>query len=171
MRIRIPDPCLVLLIGPAGSGKSTFARRHFKPTEVLSSDFFRGLLSDDENNQSVSRDAFDLLGWVAARRLARGRLTVIDATNTTRERRKPLLTLACRYHVPAVGLVFDLPLDLCVQRNRQRSERTVSASIIARQHAQLQQSLSRLAHEGIDSLIVFQTPEQINSVRLARQHL
>jgi len=168
MRIRIADPCLVLLIGPAGAGKSTFARRHFKPTEVLSSDFFRALLSDDENDQAVSRDAFDLLAWVAERRLARGRLTVVDATNTTRERRKPLLALACRCNVPAVALVFDLPLELCVQRNRMRPERTVSAAIIARQYTQLQHSLARLANEDIDRLVVFNTPEQIDSARIVR---
>jgi protein phosphatase len=169
MRIRIPDPCLVLLIGSAGAGKSTFARRHFKPTEVLSSDFFRALLSDDENDQAVSRDAFDLLAWVAERRLARDHLTVVDATNTTRERRKPLLALACRCHVPVVALVFDLPLDLCVQRDRQRPERTVSAAVIARQYTQLRRSLARLTQEGVAQLVIFNTPAQVESARIVRQ--
>ena len=168
MKISLPELSLVVLMGPSGSGKSSFARKHFKPTEVLSSDFFRALLSDDENDQAVSRDAFDLLAWVAERRLARGRLTVVDATNTTRERRKPLLALACRCNVPAVALVFDLPLELCVQRNRMRPERTVSAAIIARQYTQLQHSLARLANEDIDRLVVFNTPEQIDSARIVR---
>src|SRR5438067_6625699 len=101
MNIVIPELALVLLVGPSGSGKSTFARKHFRPTEILSSDFFRGLICDDEANQAVSADAFELLHLTAAKRLAAGRLTVIDATNVQPEARKPLLELAKRYHVQA----------------------------------------------------------------------
>ncbi len=87
----IPELCLVVLVGPSGCGKSTFARRHFKPTEVLSSDFCRGLVSDDENSQDATGDAFDVLKFVAAKRLARGLLTVVDATNVQPEARRPLV--------------------------------------------------------------------------------
>src|ERR1051325_6044979 len=99
MTITIPELSLVVLIGPSGCGKSTFARKHFKPTEVLSSDGFRGLVSDDENDQSATDDAFAALHYVAARRLARGRLTVVDATTVQPEARKPLVALAREYHV------------------------------------------------------------------------
>src|SRR5436309_8722868 len=100
MKISLPDLSLVLLVGASGSGKSTFARRHFKPTEILSSDFCRGLVRDDENDQAASRDAFDVLHLIAARRLAAGRLTVIDATNLQTDGRKPFLIMAGKYHVP-----------------------------------------------------------------------
>src|SRR5262245_48646150 len=101
MKISIPEFALVLLIGPSGSGKSTFARQHFKATEILSSDFFRGLVSDDESNQAASKDAFEVLHLVAAKRLAALKLTVIDATNVLAEARKPLLQLTRTYHCPA----------------------------------------------------------------------
>ena len=90
MRIEIPELSLVVLMGPSGSGKSSFARKHFKPTEVLSSDECRGLVSDDENNQAATNDAFDVLYYIAKKRLAAGRITVIDATNVQPEARKPL---------------------------------------------------------------------------------
>ena len=77
----VTDLSLVVLVGASGSGKSTFARRHFKPTEILSSDFCRGLVADDENDQSASRDAFDVLHYIAGKRLAAGRRTVVDATS------------------------------------------------------------------------------------------
>ncbi len=104
MDINIPELSLVVLVGASGSGKSTFARKHFRPTEVLSSDFFRGLVSDDENDQSVSADAFELLNAVAQKRLARRRLTVIDATNVQTEARRPLVQLARRFHCLPVAI-------------------------------------------------------------------
>src|SRR5918998_5636340 len=120
MRLTIPDLSLVALVGPSGCGKSTFARKHFRPTEVLSSDFFRGLVSDDEGDQSASKDAFELLHFAAARRLARRRLTVVDATNVQPEGRKQLLELARRYHYLAAAIVFDLPEELCQAHNQRR---------------------------------------------------
>ena len=89
MKITIPELSFVVLIGPSGSGKSTFARQHFKPTEVLSSDYCRGLVSDDENNQGATTDAFEVLRFIAGKRLAAGKLTVVDATNVQPEARKP----------------------------------------------------------------------------------
>ena len=96
MKLTIPELCLVVLIGPSGSGKSTFARKHFKPTEVLSSDFCRGLVSDDENSQDATIDAFALLHFIAGKRLDRGLLTVVDATNVQEEARKPLVATGPR---------------------------------------------------------------------------
>lgn len=108
MNITIPELSLVVLIGTSGSGKSTFARQHFLPTEVLSSDFCRALVSDDENNQAATKDAFSVLNFIASKRLAAGRLTVIDATNVQPEARKPLVELARQYHCLPVAIVFDI---------------------------------------------------------------
>src|SRR3954471_5951580 len=109
MNIKVPNLSLVVLVGPSGSGKSTFARRHFRPTEVLSSDACRAMVSDDENDQSVTPAAFRVLHAVAAERLALGRLTVVDATNVQPEARRPLVELAKKYHVLPVAIVLDLP--------------------------------------------------------------
>src|SRR5512143_3836831 len=120
MKLTLPELSLVVLVGPSGSGKSTFARRHFRPTEILSSDYCRGLVSDDENDQSATKDAFDVLHFIAAKRLAAGRLTVVDATNVQPEARKPLVELARRYHCLPVAIVLNLPERLCHERNRSR---------------------------------------------------
>src|SRR5215216_2021360 len=98
MQIKIPKLSFVVLIGPSGSGKSTFARKHFLPTEVLSSDYCRGLVSDDENDQAATGDAFSVLHFIAAKRLALGKLTVVDATNVQPESRRPLVELARQFH-------------------------------------------------------------------------
>src|SRR5215813_1236287 len=98
MKIKVPELCLVVLVGTSGSGKSTFARKHFKPTEILSSDFCRGLVSDDENDQTVTTEAFEVLHFIAAKRLTHMKLTVIDATNVQVDGRKKLLALAREYH-------------------------------------------------------------------------
>jgi len=94
MKISIPKLSLVVLIDPRRSGKSTFGRKHFLPTEILSADAFRAMVSDDENNQTVTNEAFALLRYVAAQRLALGRLTVIDATNVQSKTRASLVALA-----------------------------------------------------------------------------
>src|SRR3954464_15976521 len=119
----IPELSLVVLIGPSGCGKSSFAREHFKSTEVLSSDFCRGLVSDDENSQEATNDAFDVLHYIAAKRLAAGRLTVVDATNVQPEARKPLVALAREYDVLPTAIVFNLPERLCQDRNKGRPDR------------------------------------------------
>ena len=98
-----------MLIGASGAGKSTFARKHFKPTEILSSDYCRGLVSDDENNQAATKDAFELLHFIARKRLAAGKLTVVDATNVQPESRKPLVEIAREFHCLPVAIVFDVP--------------------------------------------------------------
>src|SRR5579864_8949763 len=113
MNINIPELSLVVLIGASGSGKSTFARKHFKPTEILSSDACRGLVSDDENNQAATGDAFELLHVIARKRLARGLLTVVDATNVQPESRKSLVALAREFHVLPVAIVLDVPEKIC----------------------------------------------------------
>src|SRR5437763_618987 len=138
MNLCLPELPLVLLIGPSGSGKSTFASRHFTPTAILSSDFCRGLVRDDENDQAASRDAFDVLHLIAARRLAAGRLTVIDATNLQADGRKPLLILANKYHVPLVAIVFALPEEICQGQNQQRPARVVPPAVVSNHWQQLQ---------------------------------
>ena len=171
MRLAIPELSLVVLIGPSGSGKSTFARTHFKPTEVLSSDFCRGLVSDDENDQAATTDAFEVLHFIAAKRLATSKLTVVDATNVQMEARKPLLVLAREYHCLPVAIVLNLPEKLCLERNRQRPDRDFGAHVIRQQRQQLRRSLRGLEKEGFRRVFVLSTPEEVEVVSVERQPL
>lgn len=142
--LTVPELALVVLIGASGSGKSSFARKHFKPTEVLSSDFCRGLVADNENDQTATNDAFEILHFIAARRLAAGRFTVVDATNVQAEARKPLVELSRRYHMIPVAIVFKLPEKLCQERNRSRSDCDFGGHVIRQQTQQLRRSLPRV---------------------------
>ncbi len=168
MTISIPQLSLVVLVGPSGSGKSTFARKHFLPTEVLSSDACRGAISDDDNNQAVTREAFEVLHFIAARRLALGRLTVIDATNVQPEARKPLVELARQYHCLPVAIVLNLPERICQERNRQRDERKFGPHVVRQQVSQLRRSLRGLAREGFRHVFVLESPEQVETVTIER---
>jgi protein phosphatase len=171
MHIQLPALSLVALIGPSGSGKSTFARRHFQPTEVLSSDYCRGLVSDDENDQSATRDAFEVLYYIARKRLAGGRLTVVDATHVKPEDRKHLVQIAREHDVLPVAIVFDLPAELCHARNQQRPGRDFGGHVV-RQHSQnLRRSLKGLQREGFRHVWVLRQPEDVDAVTLTRQPL
>jgi protein phosphatase len=171
MTLTIPELSLVVLIGPSGCGKSTFARRHFKPTEVLSSDAFRGLVADDENDQSATGDAFEALHDIAARRLARGRLTVIDATNVQMEARKPLVALAREHHVLPVAIVLDLPERVCHERNQTRADRRFGPHVIRNQKSQLHRSLRGLGREGFRHVHVLKTQDDADAAVIQRQPL
>src|SRR5438876_576503 len=171
MQIKIPELCLVVLVGPTGSGKSTFARKHFGAMEVLSSDFCRGLVSNDENSQDATGDAFDVLRFVAAKRLSRGLLTVIDATNVQSESRKPLVNLAHEHDVLPVAIVLNLPEKLCHERNRARPDRDFGPHVIRQQHQQLRSRLRGLEREGFRHVYVLSSPEEVDGAVIERQPL
>ncbi len=171
MNITIPELSLILLIGASGAGKSTFARSHFKSTEIISSDFCRGLVCDDENNQEATGDAFDLLHYVVKKRLARGLLTVVDATNVQPQDRKSLLNLAKEYHFFAVAIAFNLPEQLCFERNQQRPNRNFGIHVVRHHTASLRRSLRNLKREGFRYINVLSSVEEINAVRIIRQPL
>ncbi|MBW4563917.1 MAG: polynucleotide kinase-phosphatase [Mojavia pulchra JT2-VF2] len=171
MKITIPELSLVVLIGASGSGKSTFARQHFQPFEVLSSDFCRGLVSNNENNQSATKDAFEILHFITAKRLAAGKLTVIDATSVQMEDRKPLLQMAKQYHCFAIAIVLDLPEELCHERNQQRSDRNFGPHVVRRHSQMLRRSLRGLEKEGFRFVYTLKSLEEIASVEIERQPL
>ncbi|WP_406372369.1 polynucleotide kinase-phosphatase [Streptomyces sp. NBC_01550] len=157
----VTDLSLVVLVGASGSGKSTFARKHFKPTEIISSDFCRGLVADDENDQSASGDAFDVLHYIAGKRLAAGRLTVVDATNVQAESRKQLVQLARSHDVLPIAIVLDLPEEVCQARNAARPDRAgMPRHVVQRHRRELRRSLRGLEREGFRKVHVLHTEEE-----------
>ena len=170
-KLTIPELSLVVLVGPSGSGKSTFARTHFGPFETLSSDYCRCLVSNDENAQSASTPAFEVLHVIAAKRLEHGLLTVVDATNVQPEARKPLVELARRYHVLPVAVVFDIPERVCEARNRERPDRAFGAHVLRQQRSQMHRSLRNLAREGFRHVHVLRSVADVDQVTIERQPL
>jgi protein phosphatase len=165
----VPRRSLVLLVGASGSGKSSFAARHFLPSEVLSSDAFRALVADDERDMSATADAFEVLHLVAARRLARGRLTVVDATNVEPASRRPLLALAREHGCAPLAVVLHLPVALCVERNAARGDRRVPPWVVRRQQGMLRRSLGGLEREGLRRVLLLRTPEEVDAARVERE--
>jgi protein phosphatase len=171
MEIQIPALSLVALVGPSGAGKSSFAKRNFLFTEVISSDTCRALVCDDELDQTVSKDAFDLLNYMAAKRLKLGKLTVVDATNVQPDGRKPLLALAKEYHVLPVAIVLDMPLRLCMDRNQKRTDRNISANVIQRQHRDMRGMVARLRKEGFRQVFILRSQAEADAVTILRTSL
>ena len=168
MKITIPELCLVALIGPSGSGKSHFASRHFKPTEVVSSDACRAIVADEATDQAATPDAFDVLNFIAAKRLRAGRLTVIDATSVQPEARKSLLGLAREHDCMAVAIVLNMPEALCLARNRERHDRSFGRRVVRRQVEQLKRSLRGLRREGFRHVFTLNSPEEAEAVTIER---
>ncbi|MGW4299228.1 polynucleotide kinase-phosphatase [Streptomyces sp. NPDC004646] len=158
----VTDLSLVVLVGASGSGKSTFAKRHFKPTEVISSDFCRGLVSDDENDQSATRDAFDVLHYIAGKRLAAGRRTVVDATSVQQDARRQLIDLARQYDVLPIAIVLDVPEEVCAERNAARPDRAdMPRRVVQRHTRELRRSLRHLEREGFRKVHVLRGVQEV----------
>jgi len=168
VNLAIPNDALVVLIGPSGAGKTTFARRHFSPTEVVSSDVCRALVSGDENDLAATPAAFRVLHAIAKERLNLGRLVVIDATSVRPVSRKPLVALARKRRRPCVAIAFDLPLELCLERNRGRAGRAVPDGVIVRQHDQMVRSQPGLVTEGFDRIYVLDSVDSVDSAPVVR---
>ena len=170
-RIEIPEFCLVALVGGTSSGKSSFALKHFKPTEVLSSDFFRGMVCDDENSQSVSGDAFDLLYYAANKRLNNMKLTVIDATNIQQSARKQVIDLARAQNVHAAAIVLNLPEEIMQERNKARPERNFPERVIRQHCRDVKRSIRGLKREGFRFVYVINSLEQLENTEIVRTKL
>lgn len=166
--IAVPQLCLVALIGATSSGKSTFAARHFAPTETLSSDTYRALVGDDPNDQSVTGPAFDALHYVAAARLKLGRLTVIDATNVKPQDRASLVRLARDYDVFPVAIVFDIDERILLERNAKRTDRNLKDQVIHRHTQDLRRNLRGLEREGFRQISILRSPEAVDSATVER---
>ncbi|MFH9552635.1 polynucleotide kinase-phosphatase [Streptomyces sp. NPDC017435] len=166
----VTDLSLVVLIGASGSGKSTFARRHFRPTEIISSDFCRGLVSDDENDQSATRDAFDVLHYIAGKRLAAGRRTVVDATSVQPDARRQLIDLAKQYDVLPIAIVLDVPEEVCAERNATRTDRAdMPRRVIQRHTRELRRSLRHLEREGFRKVHVLRGVEDVENASVVTE--
>ena len=171
MNIAVPELCLIALVGPSGSGKSVFAARHFRPTEVVSSDAYRAMIADDANDQTATPDAFALLNFIAATRLRAGRLTVIDATNVQPDARKSLVGLARDHDCLPVAIVLNMPESLCLARNHGRPDRAFGPQVVRRQAEQLRRSLRGLRREGFRHIFTLNSPEEVEEVSIERTPL
>jgi protein phosphatase len=171
MRITVPEFSLVLLVGASGSGKSTFARRHFRPTEIVSSDVRRGLVADDENDQAATRDAFALLHAMLDLRLKRRRLSMVDATSVRPEDRRKLLDIDRRWHALAVAAVLDPGEEVCHARNALRPDRDFGPHVVRTQRATLRRGLRGLKKEGFSHVVELRSEADIESAEVVRQRL
>jgi protein phosphatase len=171
MKVAIPELSLVVLVGVSGSGKSSFAAKHFARTEVVSSDFCRGLVSDDENDQAATEAAFEVLHFIAGKRLAAGKLIVIDATNVQPESRRPLVALAKKHHVLAVAVVLDVPSEVCAERNSQRPDRDFGAHVLRNQKSQLRRSMKNLRREGFHKVFFLNGVDETEAATVVREPL
>jgi protein phosphatase len=167
----IPDLCLVALIGPTGSGKSTFAARHFKPTEVLSSDHYRAVVGDDPNDQTISGEAFDAVHYIAGLRLGLRRLVVIDATSVKPQDRTALIRTAREHDVLAVAFVLNIDERICLERNQHRPDRQLGTRVVCSHIQQLRRGMRGLQREGFRHVFILNSPEDVEAVTIRRTPL
>jgi protein phosphatase len=168
VKLDIADPSLVVLVGPSGSGKSTFAQTHFRATEILSSDWLRAMLTDDPNDQDASREAFAILARLLQGRLQRRLLTVVDATNLRAGSRRRWLSLAARFGLPAIAIVFDLPDQIFLAHDQLRPDRQVGREVVTFQTELLRESLAEIPQEGFSAFYVLRKPPALGGLSVER---
>jgi protein phosphatase len=149
---RLLRPSVVVFCGPAGSGKSTFAKLHFRPTQIISSDWARGIVCDDERDQRYNTQAFTILHFLIDQRLMLNRLCVADSTALTFQSRLDLLSIARKRQVPVTLILFDVPLQTCIERDTKR-ERSVGRSVVERQYQAFEESKVAVWQEGFDQVL------------------
>ena len=157
-RIAIPPSALVVLIGAAGSGKSTFAQRNFPADAIVASDMLRAQRRREGDRRG--NDVFDELQALVERRMEAGALTVVDATNTDWMRRSELIRSARRYQRPAVAIVLALPLQTCQEQNAARSQ-SVPRHLVTRQVHDMERDLDRFDLEGFSPVYVLRSPAEL----------
>lgn len=164
MQIKVPELSLILLVGTSGSGKSSFAAKHFRNTEIVSSDECRGIVSNDENSKEATNDAFELLHYIVSKRLKNGLLTVVDATNIQPESRSSLMKLAKEFHTLGIAIVLDIPPSICEKRNKARTDRNLPPHVLRMQTSQMRRSLKSLKKEGFNKIHTLKSEEEVNAV-------
>jgi len=165
----LPELSLVLMMGASASGKTTFARKHFKEVEILTSDYYRALVGEDENDQTVTSEAFDLLRYVAGIRLKLGRFTIVDATNLHPEDRRVLIDLAREHHCLPAVIVMNMPKQVCLQRNRSRSDRNLPDHTLQAHLGMVRRSIRGLKREGFRHIHVLNSVAEADTVVVKRQ--
>jgi protein phosphatase len=179
MLVGIPEIALVLLIGPRGVGKSRFAARHFEPGQILSLPQMRKLVCDQPDLLEATNDAAELQSLLVEMRLAWGRLTVVDSTNLRLRNRQNLLTLARKFHIPVVAIVFDLPGEARAHGERQAPKASYLPGIpdvltmepLEDQLSALRDAMPRLGQEGFYRVYFLSTPEERDSAQVQVQKL
>jgi len=164
MEIKIPKFSLVVMIGVSSAGKSSFAKKHFKKTEIVSSDECRAIISDDENDQTVTKDAFALLHYIISKRLKNMYLTIVDATSVQKESRKTLIHLARKYHYIPIAIVLDIPEQICQDRHKARPDRNFEDYVISKQYQDLKRSIRYLKSEGFRKVYILRSAEAVEAV-------
>ena len=168
-RIEIRDPSLVVLVGAAGSGKSTFAARWFQPSEILSSDAFREILIGDASDQRATKTAFSIIHREVTKRLHAGRTVVVDATNVDASARRQLIARAGFANVPAVAIVFALPREVVLARNAARPDRVVDPEVVTRHLNRLETALPKIPDEDFKTVATFRSNAEVDGARISRR--
>ncbi len=171
MRIKLPEFSLIILIGPSSSGKTSFAKKHFKDSEIVSSDYCRYLISDYEFDQSVNKQAFELMHDIIDKRLSLRKFTVVDATNVLESARFELLEISKKHHCLTAAIVFNIPVQICKRRNKMRSDRNLEEKIIEYQYNQMQYSLMNLKKEGFNYVFILNSIDDILKTKIYKNPL
>ena len=172
--LTLPTRTLLVLCGPAGSGKSTFARhlmatherQGWKPTMIVSSDACRAQICDDENSQQVNRDTFDLFHYIIHKRMFQNRFTLADSTALHPESRQRMLDLARRHNYHTCLLVFNISAQICLQRDLGRA-RQVGEQVIAFHAGLLQKTLQAIPSEGWNQILLLGEQDLNNGLEIA----